>query len=138
MNIRKLCFDDYNNFLNLINQFRPTNFTKEDFIILLTEISINADIWLLINDNNQIIATGTILYEKKFIHNISKVAHIEDICVDINHRGKGYGQILMKYLIDQAKENSCYKVILDCDINLIKFYESCGFLNNGLQMSIKF
>ena len=139
MNIRKLCFDDYENFLNLINQFRPTSFTKEDFVILLSEIYSNSDIWIIVNDdNNSIIASGTILYEKKFIHNLSKAAHIEDICVDSKERGKGYGKILITHLVDQAKQNNCYKVILDCDPNLKYFYESCGFVNNGLQMSIKF
>jgi len=139
MNIRKLSFDDYDNFLNLINQFRPTFFSKQDFIILLNELSMNSDIWILVDElNNEIIATGTILYEKKFIHNLSKVAHIEDICVDSNQRGKGYGKILITHLIDQAKQNNCYKVILDCDPNLKYFYESCGFLNNGLQMTLKF
>ncbi len=137
--IKKLCVDDYDNFLNLINQFKPTFFTKEDFIVLLRELSNNSDIWIIVDvTNNKFIATGTILYEKKFIHNLSKAAHIEDICVDSNQRGKGYGKILISHLVDQAKQHNCYKVILDCDINLNKFYESCGFINNGLQMTIKF
>jgi hypothetical protein len=76
--IRILNKDDYSQYLNLINIFRETSFTKEDFITNLLKINNNSNIWV-IELNNKLIATGTLLYEYKFIHNISKIAHIEDI-----------------------------------------------------------
>ena len=127
---------DYDRYINLINQFRPTTFTIDQFNQLIKN-NEHINIWV-IELNNQLIATGTILYEPKFIHNMSKVAHIEDICVDNDFRSKGYGKILIGHLIEQAKYNGCYKVILDCDTKLEKFYKSCGLSTNGLQMSLKF
>ena len=64
----------------------------------------------LIELNNKLIATGTLLYEYKFIHNISKISHIEDICFDNNYRGKNYGKILVNYLIDEAKKKIVIKL----------------------------
>ena len=135
--IRILNKDDYDQYFDLINIFRETNFTKEDFINNLLKINNDSNIWV-IELNNQLIATGTILYEYKFIHNISKIAHIEDICVDNNYRGKNYGKILVNYLIDEAEKENCYKVTLYCKEYLEKFYKSCNMEKNGIQMAIYF
>jgi glucosamine-phosphate N-acetyltransferase len=135
--IRKLEKDDYEKYILLINDFSETKFSNEDFIKILDKININSDIWI-IEKNNEFIATGTILYEYKFIRNISKVSHIEDVCVSKKYRGKNYGTILMNYLIEESKKNNCYKVILDCVDKLEFFYEKSKFKKNGIQMAIYF
>ena len=134
MNIREINKNDYDKYYNLINQFRKTHFDKKQFETILDIINKNSEIWI-IELNNYIIATGTIIYEYKFIHNISICAHIEDICVDENYRGKNYGSKLIQYLIDRAKEKGCYKVILDCDEKLYNFYNNCGLEKNQIQMA---
>jgi glucosamine-phosphate N-acetyltransferase len=95
-NIRKLNENDYEKYLVLINNLRPTQFSKEDFLNILEKININSSIWIM-EINNELVSTGTILYEYKFIHNISKLAHIEDICVDEKYRGQKYGEKLINY-----------------------------------------
>ena len=101
--IRILNENDYEQYFRLINIFRETSFTKDDFLSNLLNIGYNSNIYVL-ELNNTLIGTGTILYEYKFIHNISKIAHIEDICIDNNHRGKNYGKTLIHYLINIAKK----------------------------------
>jgi glucosamine-phosphate N-acetyltransferase len=135
--IRILNENDYEEYFKLINIFRETFFTKEDFINNLFKINNNSNIWV-IELNNKLIGTGTILYEYKFIHNISKIAHIEDICIDNNYRGKNYGKFLMNHLIDVAMKENCYKVTLYCKEDLEKFYKSCNMEKNGIQMAIYF
>ena len=90
----------------------------------------------VLEHKNKLYATGTILTEKKFIHDFSLYCHIEDIIVKNEFKGKGYGTLLIKKMIDICKQKRCYKILLDCDINLIKFYEKCGFTNSGFQMTI--
>ena len=34
-----------------------------------------------------------------------------------------------------ARENNCYKVILDCDENIKKVYSKNGFIIKGVQMA---
>lgn len=132
---RLLSKDDYEKYLQLINEFRSTNYTKEQFIYFLEENNKNINIWI-IELNNELIASGTILYETKLIHNISLYAHIEDIIVSSKYRKNGYGLILLNKLVDVCKKNNSYKILLDCQEELITFYEKTGFKKNGSQMVI--
>jgi predicted GNAT family N-acyltransferase len=133
---RKLNENDYEKYLKLINDFRETNFSKEAFISILNKINNNnSSIWVIVIED-KLIATGTIIYEYKFIHNISILAHIEDICVSKNFRGNNYGKILINYLIEEAKKKKCYKITLYCDEKLEKFYGVNGFTKKGIQMAI--
>lgn len=137
MNIRKLEKNDYNSFMTLINDFRITKFNIDEFNTVLNKIQNNSEIWV-IDINNELIATGTIIYEYKFIFNLCTLAHIEDVCVKKEHRNKGLGKKLIKHMIIEAKNKNCYKVILDCSDKNCNFYESCGFEKRGIQMSLLF
>ena len=132
---RILSKNDYEQYFQLINEFRSTNYTKEQFIHFLEEENKNIHIWVL-EVNNELIASGTILYETKLIHNISLYAHIEDIIVSAKYRKKGYGLTLLTELVSVCKKNNSYKILLDCQEELIKFYEKSGFKKNGSQMVI--
>lgn len=86
--------------------------------------------------DNIIMGCATILIEDKIIHQGGKVGHIEDVVVKYEHRGKGIGTLLIDYCTNIAKEAGCYKVILDCDVNNVKFYEKCGFKESGVCMRL--
>ena len=55
--------------------------------------------------------------------------------ISAEFRGKGYGKMMIEYLIDKAKENQVYKIILNCSDDNIKFYEKCGFELKSNQMA---
>jgi len=131
--IRKICESDYENYLVMINEFRETFFTKEQFVDTLWYLNPFSEIWV-VEYENHIIATGTILYEKKLIHNNGMLAHIEDICVKKEYRKFGIGKMIVQHLIKLAKEFGCYKVTLDCSEANSHFYETCGMVRNGVQM----
>ena len=131
------------NYFNLLNQLNNTidneHISKlflENFISSLNE---NHQI-IIIEDyiTKEIIGTGTILIETKILHNMGKVAHIEDIVVDKNKRGLGLGFKIINYLVNIAKEKKCYKVILNCSEENVPFYEKCGFNQKSKQMSLYF
>ena len=50
------------------------------------------------------------------------------------YQGQGLGQEIVSHLIDLSKKLGCYKCILNCDVNLIKFYQKCGLEPNNMQM----
>jgi GNAT superfamily N-acetyltransferase len=131
---RKINKNDYEKYLILINDFRTTNYTYNQFSNFL-EKNKNIEIWV-IEQNHELIASGTILYETKLIHNISLYSHIEDIVVLSKYRNKGFGNILLNELINVCKKNGSYKILLDCHEKLIIFYEKSGFKKNGNQMVI--
>lgn len=133
--IRKLLETDYEKYKVLINGFRETEFTFAEYMNALNHIQQNSDIWIVEHDG-QLIGTGTILYETKFIHNISLYAHIEDIYVEEKYRKHGIGKLLVEHLVNEAKKRKCHKVILDCNESLESFYTKNHFRKNGIQMVI--
>lgn len=134
MKIRKLETADYSTFLPLIREFRETEFSEDEYKKQLAHIQLLGDIWVVEAEDGSLIATGTVLYEPKFIRNLAMLAHIEDVCVKREHRRGGIGKLLIKHIIAIAKEKKCYKVTLDCLDQNIPFYESCGLQRKGNQM----
>jgi len=132
---RKLNVNDYESFFPLINDFRNTSFTREEFVETLTQIEKSSDIWVLEKEGS-LIGTGTILYEHKFIFDRCILAHIEDICIRKEYRACGYGKQIMGKLVEEAKEKGCYKITLDCMEENVPFYEKCNFEKRGRQMTI--
>lgn len=133
--IRKVQPNDFNSFFKLINDFRETSFTVEQFEDTLHTINKNSDI-IVLEYNNELIGTGTIIYEYKFIFNICCLAHIEDVCIKKEFRNKGLGIFLINELIKLAEIKKCYKITLDCSDSNIAFYEKCKFEKRGNQMSM--
>lgn len=86
-------------------------------------------------ENNQIVGYGSILYENKIRGGIA--GHIEDIVIDSNIRGKGYGKYIIDYLVQDARKLDCYKISLSCKEHNVVFYEKCGFHLDGITMQIK-
>lgn len=83
--------------------------------------------------NDKIVSSAKIYIENKLYE---PVAHIEDVVTDYNHRKNGYGKRIIKHLIQIAKENKCYKVVLACKEVYRPFYESCDFKKTGDEMSL--
>ena len=145
--------------LDLINNYSDhVEFIKLQYLLLLTELTTTNNIETSLFVNNvvrihdigeivvgitsapddvdfQIVASGTIIIEPKIIRNGKNVGHIEDIVVSKHMRGKGVSQEILKQLKNIAKNNNCYKVILDCDDNVKNVYMKNGFQIKGLQMA---
>jgi len=138
MNIRKLEKTDYfKGFVNLLGQLTDApKMSYDDFETNFNKL-INEHIYVIELDGI-IIATGTLLIEQKFIHNGGKCGHIEDIVVHKDYRGKDIGKMIIEFLSNFGYHKGCYKVILDCKPELEVFYEKCGFIQKGSQMSFYF
>tara|TARA_Y100000589_G_scaffold274562_1_gene268361 strand:+ start:734 stop:1168 length:435 start_codon:yes stop_codon:yes gene_type:complete len=137
--IRKLNNYDFNkNYINLLIQLTNVgNIQYSQFEKQLNIINSNPYHYIyVIEKNNKIICSGTLLIEPKFIHETSYVGHIEDIVVDNKYSGQGYGKIIVNYLIDLAKNNKCYKVILNCSPELKDFYSKFNMFNKNIEMSL--
>ncbi|KAH3660847.1 uncharacterized protein OGAPODRAFT_91830 [Ogataea polymorpha] len=94
---------------------------------------------LVITDyESQVVAVGSLIVETKLIHSCAKVGHIEDIAVRPDQQGKKLGLYLIRQLIELAKEEGCYKAILDCDPKNEGFYVKCGMSRAGLEMEYRF
>lgn len=83
----------------------------------------------------RIVATGSLIVERKFIHALGQVGHIEDIAVSTDQQGKKLGLRVIQTLDSVAAKVGCYKSILDCSEANEGFYLKCGFRRAGLEMA---
>lgn len=83
----------------------------------------------------KIVGTGSLIVERKFIHALGLVGHIEDIAVAQDQQGKKLGLRIIQTLDYVAEKVGCYKTILDCSEVNEGFYIKCGFKRAGLEMA---
>jgi len=135
--IREIVEEDIENgFLECLDNLRKTS--DLDKVIgkdILKKIIANPDHIIHVAEiDGKIVGSTTLLIEQKFIHNGGKVGHIEDVVVSKEYEGKGIGIKLVNSLLENAKMMNCYKTILDCQDELIPFYERIGFKQESNQM----
>lgn len=135
--IRLLQKSDYIDYLNLLQGWKETNFSKTDFEFFVSQLNKNHLIFVYIVDE-KIVASVTILFEKKLIRNCASAAHVEDLVVKAEFQRKKIGKQLIQHAIQIAKDNKCYKIILNCDSDLQEFYKKYGFVSKNVEMSIYF
>lgn len=119
--------DYYRNYLELLSQLsklNPKHINYENFCLHYDKL--NSQVYV-IRIRDKVVATGSIFFEKKFIHNCGTLAHIEDIVVDEEYRNIGLCRKMLEFLKELAKEYNCYRIILNCNENMVKFYEKFDF-----------
>lgn len=116
VNKEQISYKKFNHFIKNLNRYH--------LIYVLEDKSIK-----------KVVATGTLLIEPKLIRGCGLVGHIEDIVVDKEYRHKHYGTTIVRALTQYAKKFGCYKVILDCENDVEKFYEKCDLKNKSSQMA---
>jgi glucosamine-phosphate N-acetyltransferase len=130
--------EDKEGFLETLRNMSETGeINLEDAEKILLEIKLqNGIVFIAKTNEKKIIGTMKLLVEQKFIHHGGKVGHIEDVAVRKEYEGKGIASEIIKKIIPFAKQNGCYKIILDCKDNLIPFYQRFGFYKHENCMRI--
>lgn len=108
---------------------------------------INPDLYLKLINNHHIMVFGafdegdillgtiTLLLIPNLIHGGIMFGQIENLVVDKEYRNRDIGSTLVKCVLDIAYK-CCYKVILNCSDENVKFYEKCGFYKHENTMRI--
>lgn len=116
-----------------LNSYNVSVSTVEQIKEILGSRPSNILTFVGVLSDGSIVATATILVEKKLRYN-SLCFHIEDVGVHPSHRNNGYGMKIVQYCIDVAKSNNAYKIKLNCSADLIRFYEKLGFVRDNSGM----
>jgi glucosamine-phosphate N-acetyltransferase len=93
-----------------------------------------SNIFVAVDKGGKIIGSISLLLEQKFIHDGGKVGHIEDVVTRRGYAGKGIGSALVRNCINLAKEEKCYKMVLDSSPANVQFYKKAGFREHEISM----
>ena len=131
----------YNEIVKLYSNF--TNFNKNIFTFnklknIQENLLPNHYILFYFNTENVIVGAITLIIEQKIIHNGSNVGHIEDFVIDKNYRKSEINELLFNYVKHLSSSHKCYKMILDCNINLESYYNKKGLTKKGITMAYYF
>tara|TARA_B110000438_G_scaffold108250_1_gene106353 strand:+ start:74 stop:511 length:438 start_codon:yes stop_codon:yes gene_type:complete len=116
-------------FLNTLDTLRETSsITENKALEIFKKIKSNPEhIIIVAQIKDRIVGSTTLLIEPKFIHQGGIVGHIEDVVVSKEFQGLEIGKKIIKYVLELAKNQGCYKTILDCSNEIKPFYEKLGF-----------
>ena len=139
--IREIEENDFDNgFFETLSNLSTVGGIKTNEVLkkeIIKEIITNNDYIIIISEDTksrEVIGTATLFIEQKFIHNGGKVGHIEDVVTRRGYEGRGIGKEIINKLITISRERGCYKIILDCDEKVSKFYEKIGFKKKAIML----
>lgn len=86
---------------------------------------------IVVEDLNRkkIIASGTLIVEQKFIHEIALRGRIENMIVADEHRRRKIGSAVLGLLTFLAEKLDCYKTTLNCTGDVALFCEKMKYLH---------
>ena len=133
LNIRKATENDISTILHLITQLAI--YEKLEHEVVATEETLKQTIFgqnyaeVIIGEED-----GKPVGFALFFHNYSTFLakpgiYLEDLFVEVEHRGKGYGKKLLAELAKIAKERNCGRLewsVLNWNTPSIEFYKSLG------------
>ena len=139
--VRELEVSDYEKgYLDLLKYLTDVGTISEEYFRIQFEYLKNRQTSFVrvIEDTsaNKIVATGTVYIEYKFIHQVGKVGHIEDLVVHSDYRGKGLGSKIIENLKLLANANGCYKITLSSPVESEEFFTKRGFKVKEKQMAL--
>jgi glucosamine-phosphate N-acetyltransferase len=134
--IRELQEGDFQKgFLDTLDTLRKTSIKEDRALEIFKHIKSNPNHIIIIAEVNRlIVGSTTLLIEQKFIHEGGIVGHIEDVVVSKEFQGRKIGQKIIKYVLQIAKNQGCYKTILDCSDDVKSFYEEIGFKQHSNEL----
>ncbi|XP_041468445.1 glucosamine 6-phosphate N-acetyltransferase-like [Lytechinus variegatus] len=131
--MRPLHIGDYDKgYLQLLSQLTTVgNVSRELFEeqFLAYKACPNSYYIIVIEDTNtgQVVASGTLGIDFKFIHMCSKKGNLDEIVVKEEYRGRQLGKLMVETLTLLSQQVGCYKTALECKTENMAFYTKFGF-----------
>ncbi|KAJ9628681.1 Glucosamine-phosphate N-acetyltransferase-like protein [Taxawa tesnikishii (nom. ined.)] len=90
---------------------------------------------VVIDPEDRVVASGTLLVVRRFTHGASLVGHIEDLSVAEGQSGKNLGLRVFEALDRIAKDMGCYKTTVTCQEANEGFHQQKGYRKSGIEMT---
>lgn len=136
--IREAESKDYEDLLECLRSLTEVgNVTKEQFEERLKERKHLGILTIVVEEisSKQVVGTGSLVFEPKFIRGCATKGSIEEIAIRKDMQRRGIGKMIMEHLIKEA--NKCYKISLTSSVENIPFYEKLKFVDEGRTMSLR-
>jgi len=88
---------------------------------------------------DEVVGTYALLIMDNLAHRGTPSAIVEDVVVSATRQGQGIGRHMMQHAQDQARQGTCYKLVLSSNQKRERahaFYESLGFQRHGFSFVI--
>ena len=96
------------------------------FRAMRSEPGIYYTLVIVSRETDQIVGSGGVFIERKFLRGLARAGHIEDIVVAREMQGKKLGLRMIQALTHISDNAGCYKATLNCsETNVGKSTRSC-------------
>ena len=85
---------------------------------------------LVVEAEGRVVGTAALIIVPNLSHQGRPYAIVENVVVDEQERGGGYGELLMRHAMEEARRAGCYKLALTSHkrrAEAHRFYERLGF-----------
>lgn len=123
-----------NGFLEVLSFLSKVELSLEEAKEILKKRNKLGYITFVALEGKSVIGTTSLIIEYKFIHSGGKVGYLEEVVVHPDFRGYKVGVKLIDKVVEKAKLEGCYKLLLHCAWRNIEYYEKLGFKYNEASM----
>ncbi len=127
MQIRELDLKELQSVYDVLSQLR-IDLSYKEFEDLIYDMRHMEYKMIGIMDGEELIAYAGVAVQTNFYH--KRHLYVFDLVTDEKHREKGYGKMMLDYLVDYAKMGMCENIVLSSGFakeDAHKFYEKNGF-----------
>lgn len=137
--IREATEADLPQLVALLAQLAPDDPEREDMslplpyeyhLVMRQIIGTPGQHIFVLEERGKIVGTAALSVVPNVSHRGTPYAIIENVVVDAKVRSKGFGELLMRHAIEEARRAGCYKVSLTSNkrrTEAHRFYERLGF-----------
>lgn len=96
---------------------------------------------LVVERDGRIVGSATLVIVPNLSHQGRPYALAENVVVDESARGSGYGELLMRHAMEEARRAGCYKLVLTSNkqrTDAHRFYQRLGFRTTSEGFRIDF
>lgn len=132
---RKLLDEKFDSFMGTLENLKPNfDINKTRILEYFDKINWDSKIFVIIDENSQVIWSITIIIEYKLIRWWVKAWRIEDVAVKSGYQWYGLWTELMKKAISYAESQWVYKITLSWRDQVVPFYEKFWFTRFSTNM----
>jgi (aminoalkyl)phosphonate N-acetyltransferase len=140
INLRKALSTDIDQVYDLVCQLEGCKMNRDRFLEIYTHNLTDERIHYWVIKHEKKVIGFVSLHMQDLLHHTDKVAEVQELCVAENHRGKGFGKLLLDQVILEAKNQNCELIELSANkkrIDAHRFYEREGWERSHYKFTMK-